>query len=86
MSLEESYVSEFLLRVLPSVFKLQVVLDIGAHSNPRRALKSVQEQEDRRYRRIEMTNLTCYRDSGTKERKFEKAEGEGSYKAPCSNC
>ena len=29
-------------------FRLQVVLNMGAHSNPRRGLKSAQEQEDRR--------------------------------------
>ena len=34
-------------------FRLQVVLKHGCHSNPRRALKLAQEQEDRRRRRNE---------------------------------
>ena len=34
-------------------FRLQVVLNMDTQSNPRRALKSAQEQEDRRQRRNE---------------------------------
>jgi len=32
------------------------------------------------------TELDCCRDSGTKERKVDKEEGEGSCQAHCSNC
>ena len=67
-------------------FRLQVVLNMDAHRNPRRALKSAQEQEDRRKRRNKRQRSTCCRDSGTKERKIEKAEGEGSCQAYCLNC
>ena len=45
---------------------------------PSEAPKSAQEQEDRRWRR-KRQSPTCCRDSGPKERKVEKAEGEG----PC---
>ena len=55
------------------------------HRNPRRALKSAQEQEGRRRRRNEKRpSPACCRDSGTKEQKVDKAEGEGLCQAHCS--
>ena len=69
----------YFFRVLPSAFSL-------TRSNLRRALKSAQEQEDRATTvKQKRQSPTCCRDR-TRERKVEKAVGDGSCQARCSNC
>ena len=56
-------------------------VNMDAHSNPRRALKSAQEQKIGDGAETKETELMCCRDSGTKEWKIEKVEGEGAFTA-----
>ena len=61
-------------------------LNVDTQNNSRKAPKSAQEQEDRRWRR-KRQSPTCCRDSGPKERKVEKAKGaEGPCQTRYSNC
>ena len=50
-------------------------LNVDTQNNSRKAPKSTQKQEDRHWHR-KRQSPTCCRDSGPKERKVEKAEGE----------
>ena len=50
--------------------RLQVVLNMETHSNPRRALKSAQEQEDRRWYRNERDR--AWRAAETAEQRSER--------------
>ena len=69
-------------------FRLQVVLNMNTHSNP----EELSNQRRSAGAKIgdgaetKETDLDVLQRRGTKERKIEKAVGEGSYQARCSNC
>ena len=71
---------ESYFRVLPSAFSLTCGAILEELSNQRRSKKIGDDEKTKE------TDPTCCRDSGTKERKVEKATGEGSCQARYSNC